>query len=71
MSWLDYLLTIDWATAEKIALSAGLGSAFVQGLFSIIGERRRRRAQAAYLAMRLAVLLDASGLACSDMIMST
>ena len=66
MSW---LLAIDWATTGKTVLGAligaGLGSALVQGVFSLMAERRRRTAQATYLAMRLAVLLDAFGLACS------
>lgn len=72
MPWLDYLLGVDWTSAGKVVLSslvgAGLGSAAVQGLFKVWGERSRRTAQATYLAMRLAVLLDAFGLACSDMI---
>jgi hypothetical protein len=70
MPWLEYLLTVDWATAGKTALSAGLGSAMVQGIFSLVGERRRKNAHATYLAMRIAVLLDAFGLACSDLIIS-
>jgi hypothetical protein len=62
----------DWATIWKTLLSAllgaGLGSAIVQGIFNYIAERRKRTAHATYLAMRLAVLLDAFGRACSDMI---
>jgi hypothetical protein len=72
MPWLEYLLAVDWTTAGKTVVSAlvgaGLGSALVQGWFSAMGARRRRTAQATYLAMRLAVLLDAFGLACWDMI---
>jgi hypothetical protein len=69
---LEYLLTVDWGTTGRTALSAlvgaGLGSALVQGAFSLMGERRRKNAHATYLAMRIAVLLDAFGLACSELI---
>jgi hypothetical protein len=71
---LEYLLTVDWGTTGRTALSAlvgaGLGSALFQGIFSLMGERRRKNAHATYLAMRIAVLLDAFGLACSDLINS-
>jgi hypothetical protein len=69
---LDYLLTFDWATIAKTGFSAlvgaGLGSALIQGWFNSRAERRKREGQATYLAMRLAVLLDAFGEACGDMI---
>jgi hypothetical protein len=72
MSWLEYLLTVDWVPSGKTALSAlvgaGLGSAIVQGAFSLVAEWRRRTYHATYLAMRIAVLLDTFGLACSDLI---
>jgi hypothetical protein len=61
MPWLEYLLTMDWATAGKTAFSAlvgaGLGSALVQRYFAWRGEERRKNAHATYLAMRIAVLL--------------
>jgi hypothetical protein len=63
----------DWATPGKTALSAlvgaGVGSALVQGLFSLMEKRRRQAAYATYLAMRVAVVLDAFGLACSSLIL--
>jgi hypothetical protein len=69
---LDYLLIFDWATIAKTGFSAlvgaGLGSALIQGWFNSRAERRKQKGQATYLAMRLADLLDAFGLACSDMI---
>jgi hypothetical protein len=72
MLWLDHLSTFDWATIGKTVvgalIGAGLGSALIQGVFNLMAERRNRTAQATYLAMRLAVQLDAFGLACSDMI---
>jgi hypothetical protein len=72
MPWVEYLLTVDWVTHEKTALSAlvgaGVGSALVQGLFSLMEKRRHQTAHATYLAMRVAVLLDAFGLACSTLI---
>ena len=58
----------DGATIWKTLLGASLGSAIVQGIFSYVAERRKRTAHATHLAMRLAVLLDAFGLACRDMI---
>jgi hypothetical protein len=62
------VLDFDWRTVGKTLLGASMGSALVQGIFSLVAERRKRRGQATYLAMRLAVLLDAYGQACSDMI---
>jgi hypothetical protein len=59
---------IDWSMVFGSLVGAGGGSAIVQGSFNIWGEHRRRTAKATYLAMRLAVLLDAFGLACSEMI---
>jgi hypothetical protein len=74
MPWLDRLLTVDWGTLGKTAISAlvgaGLGSALVQGAFSFIAEKRQRAAHATYLAMRIAVLLDAFEAACSELINS-
>ena len=64
------MLDFDWGTVGKTLLGAsigsGLGSALVQGFFSLRAERQKRASQATYLAMRLAVLLEAFGLACSD-----
>ena len=70
---LEYLLTVDWATAKtafSALIGAGFGSAMVQRYFAWRGEERRKDAHATYLAMRIAVLLDAHGLACSDLIIS-
>ena len=79
MPWLDYVPTIDWVTAGKVfgplgsslvgAFAGGAsGSALIQGWFNLRAERRRRMSQATYLAMRLAVLLDAFGWSCDEMI---
>ena len=70
MLWLDYLQAIDWATLGKTVLGAGIGTGVVQGSFAICRERRHRTAQAAYLAMRLSVVLEAFAIACADLIRS-
>ena len=49
--------TWDWATMTKTAIGAGFGTALVQGLLAIYRDRRDRKLQAAYMAMRLAVVL--------------
>ncbi len=49
-------------------VSAGVGSALVQSLMPIYGDRRTRRKQAAYMAMRLAVVMENFAWACANFI---
>src|SRR5690242_8832741 len=70
MLWLESLQAVDWALLGKTVLGAGIGTGVVQGSFAICRERRHRTAQAAYLAMRLSVVLEAFAIACADLIRS-
>ncbi len=65
---LDTVLAIDWSTIAKTFLGAGLGTAAVQVGFKMYQDRRQRRAKSAYLAMRLAVILDAFTLDCFELV---
>jgi hypothetical protein len=60
--------TWDWATLAKTAIGAGFGTALVQGLLAIYRDRRHRKSQAAYMAMRVAVTLEFYASACADFI---
>jgi hypothetical protein len=70
MLWLEYLQAADWAALGKTVLGAGIGTGVVQGSVAICRERRCRKVQAAYLALRLAVMLEAFAIACADLIRS-
>jgi hypothetical protein len=61
-------LSWDWATIAKSAIGAGVGAAAVQGFISLYRERRTTKAQASYMAMRLAVALESYAYACADFI---
>jgi hypothetical protein len=61
-------LTWDWATLAKSALGAGFGSAAMTGILAVYQDRRHRKSNAAYMAMRLAVILEAFAYACSEFI---
>jgi hypothetical protein len=49
-------------------IGAGLGTAIVQGAFAIFRDYYLRKSRAAYMAMRLAVTLEAYSAACWDII---
>lgn len=61
-------LTWDWALIAKTAFGAGVGSAAVQGALSIYKEYRVKENHAAYLALRVAVILEAYASACFDFV---
>jgi hypothetical protein len=61
-------LAWDWATLAKSALGAGFGTAAMTGILSVYRDTRHRKSQAAYMAMRLAVTLEAYAYACSEFI---
>lgn len=67
MAWLDPL-SWDWSTLVKTAIGAGVGTATVQAALAIYRDHRQRKVQAAYMAMRLAVTLEAYASACSGFI---
>lgn len=59
--------TWDWAFMVKTAIGAGFGTAIVQTGFAAYRDYRHRKAQAAYMALRLAVILESYASACSDL----
>ncbi len=59
---------MDWGTLIKTIIGAGVGTALVQPLLAIYRDARERNSHAAYMAMRLAVILEAYTAACSDLI---
>ena len=61
---------MDWSTLIQTFVGAGVGTAAVTGLISIYREHRHKKAQAAYMAMRLAVELEAFAADCSNLIAS-
>lgn len=58
----------DWASITQTALGAGVGAAAVNGVVALVRDFHHRRALAAYMAMRLAVTLEAYAAACADLI---
>jgi hypothetical protein len=56
----------DWLSILKTAFGAGLGTAGVQGGLAVYRERTRKKENAAYLALRIAVLLEAYASECCD-----
>jgi hypothetical protein len=65
---MDWLGGWEWSRFFMMIVGAGLGSGVVQALLPIFRERRLRRKQAAYMAMRLAVVLENFAWACADLI---
>jgi len=59
---------MDWGDLVKTVLAAGVGSALVQIVMPLYLGRRQREDHAAYMAMRLAVILEAFARSCSDFI---
>jgi hypothetical protein len=64
MEWLGF----EWSRFFMMIGGAGIGSALVQALMPIYRERRMRRKQAAYMAMRLAVVMENYAWACANFI---
>lgn len=62
MEWLG------WEWGRFFIMIAGAGSAIVQALMPVYRERRMRRKHAAYMAMRLAALMENFACACADFI---
>jgi hypothetical protein len=61
--------TWDWAARlGSMVVSAGVGTALVQGLLPIYRDRRSRKLQAAYMAMRVAATLEFYASACAHFI---
>jgi hypothetical protein len=61
-------MNVDWSTLVQTFVGAGVGTAVVTGLISIYRDHRHKKSQAAYMAMRLAVVLEAVAADCSDLI---
>jgi hypothetical protein len=61
-------MAVDWLSLATTVVGAGFGTALVQVLPPIIRDARHRKHQAAYMAMRLAVVLEAYASKCLDLI---
>jgi hypothetical protein len=61
-------MDLDWASWVKLIIGAGIGSALVQSLLPIWREHHQRKKHAAYMAMRLAVILENFAWACANLI---
>lgn len=66
MAW--DVLAWDWSAMGRMFLSAGAATACVQMLSPVIRDRHRSRRHAAYMAMRLAVALEAYAEGCAVLI---
>jgi len=64
MDWLG----VEWSRFFMMIAAAGLGSGLVQALLPIYRDRRMRRKQAVYMAMRLAALMENFACACANLI---
>ena len=70
MNWND-LTSWDWSRLISIIgpfVGAFSGSAVIQGLLPLYRERRQQKAHATYLAMRLAIILEAYASSCMNLI---
>jgi hypothetical protein len=61
-------LNWDWPTIIKGAFGAGLGTVGVQVVWPFLQERRAKKDRAAYLALRVAVTLEAYASDCLELI---
>ena len=61
-------MAVDWSNLAQVVLGAGFGTAAVTGLTSLYRDYRHKKSQAAYMAMRLAVVLELYAADCSDLI---
>jgi hypothetical protein len=73
MTWWNDPTLWDWiipATKSAVGALFGAagGTALVQGIFVIHRDHRQGKAQAAYMAMRLAVTLESYAVACCDFV---
>src|SRR4051794_11613253 len=61
---------MDWGWGDliKTIIGAGIGSALVQVLAPFIRDYRQRKMTAAYMSMRLAVILEAFARECAELI---
>jgi hypothetical protein len=64
MEWLGW----EWGRFFIMMSGAGAGSAIVQVLMPIYRDRRMRRKHAAYMAMRLAVMMENFAWSCANFI---
>jgi hypothetical protein len=64
MEWLKW----EWSRFFMMIAGAGVGSAVVQVLMPIYRDRRMRRKHAAYMAMRLAVMMENFAWSCANFI---
>ena len=68
MAWWD-TTGWDWlASGAKVAFGAGIGTAIVQVGLALYRDHYQKKSHAAYMAMRLAVTLEAHAAACLDLI---
>jgi hypothetical protein len=65
-SLLQYLATVDWGKHIESIASAGVMAALVAAGYSYFRDRRQLMGKASYMAMRLAVTLEAHALACVE-----
>ena len=65
---MEELLGWEWSSFFQIIIGAGFRTALVQATLPLLSERGQRRRQASYLAMRLAVALEAYAADCYDLI---
>jgi hypothetical protein len=65
MAWLD-AQAWDIGPLIKTIIGAGFGSALVQALLPMWREKRQQKSHAAYMAMRLAVILESYASACVE-----
>jgi hypothetical protein len=68
---LSELLTVadwDWSGILRTAVGAGIGSAIVQGGYTLYKDHRAKQDHAVYLALRIAVTLEAYASSCLDLI---
>ncbi|WP_338822720.1 hypothetical protein WDM22_02040 [Bradyrhizobium septentrionale] len=56
----------DWLSIWKAAVGAGIGTAAVQGGIALYRDQTQKNEKAAYLALRLAVLLEGYASKCCD-----
>jgi hypothetical protein len=56
----------DWLSIWKAAVGAGIGTAAVQGGIALYRDRTQKNEKAAYLALRLAFLLEGYASKCCD-----
>lgn len=62
------MLTWNWSGIFQTIVAAGFGTVIAQSFFTLLQEYRHKRKKAAYMAMRIAIILERYAATCLELI---